>query len=158
LYSGQFGIETKVARGFAFAGPYLPLDRHFAIGNFIADGLRGGPLLVKGDGTPCRSYLYAADLAIWLWTILVRGKSCRPYNVGSDEDLSIAEVARWVAEEFGGLPVQVAAHPTVNMEADRYVPNLVRAQQELGLRRCFSLAEALRMTVAYYRGKPGSVD
>jgi nucleoside-diphosphate-sugar epimerase len=154
LYSAGYGIECKIARCFAFVGPHLPLDVHFAIGNFIQDVMCGRPVRVNGDGTPRRSYLYAADLAIWLWTILFRGANCRPYNVGSRSDLSIAELAMMVADALEpGTAVLIAKSAEPGRALERYVPCTTRAEQELGLREHVPLVDAIRRTAAWARVK-----
>ena len=151
LFGRQHGIQTKIARAFAFLGPYLPLDTHFAAGNMLRDALQGGPLRVNGDGTPYRSYLYAADLAVWLWTILFRGTPGRSYNVGSEEAVSIAELAATTASLFRPQPaVVVARRPAPGVPAERYVPDCRRVREELGLRPTIGLAEALRRTAVWH--------
>ena len=144
-------LETKIARCFAFVGPFLPLDAEYAIGNFIRDGLLGKSIQVKGDGTPYRSYLYAADLAIWLWTILFRGRSSRPYNVGSGDYLSIFELAQMVKELVAPeVRVMVVGKPIAGKSPERYVPSIERCTTELGLQVRIPLSEAIRRTANWY--------
>lgn len=150
IYSKRHGFEHKVARIFALVGPRLPLDIHYAMGNFIRDGLHGGPIKIGGDGTPFRSYLYASDLVVWLWTILVRGVHNRPYNVGSDHSVTIADTARAVSGIFGGnLAVEIACQPMPGQRGNRYVPSIERAKRELGLRPRVALVDGIRRTVEW---------
>ena len=146
----DMGLAIPIARCFAFVGPHLPLDKHFAIGNFIAAALRGETLLVKGDGTPLRSYLYAGDLAIWLWVLLFDGKSARAYNVGGEESLSIAELAHRVVLALGcEVPVQIAQTPSLGAPLQSYVPDLKRAANELSLRPLIGLDESIKRTACW---------
>ncbi len=149
-YSKKYAVETKIARCFSFVGPYLPLDIHYAAGNFIRDGLKDGPILVNGDGTPYRSYLYAADLAIWLWSILFKGSSCRPYNVGSEDAITIAKLAETVAQSFQtDVDIKVAKSSNPDRPPERYVPSTKRVCDECGVRQSVDLKEAISRTIIF---------
>jgi dTDP-glucose 4,6-dehydratase len=150
-YAQKYGLEFKVARCFTSVGPYIPLDFNYAVGNFIRDGLSGSPIVVRGDGTPYRTYLYTSDLTIWLWNILFRGEICRPYNVGSEEAISIADLARLVAGCFRHKPeVQLLGSAVPGRQAERYVPSCARARTELALQQLIGMREAILRTARWH--------
>jgi nucleoside-diphosphate-sugar epimerase len=151
-YAKKYTLPATIARCFAFVGPRLPLDANYAIGNFIRDAMNGKSIQILGDGTPYRSYLYAADLAIWLWTILFKGQSIHPYNVGSENDLTIAELAFTIVKELAPTAtVQVAKQPVFQQPVSRYVPSTQRARQDLKLETWIPLNEAIRRTANFYK-------
>lgn len=152
LYQKTRGIECIIARCWAFCGAHLPLDAHFAIGNFIGNVLREETIAIQGDGTPRRSYLYGADLAIWLWTMLFRAPSLVPIHVGSDEDMSILEIAQRVAKVLApATRIEVAGTPVPGAAPSRYVPATARAKELLGLEPRVGVDEAIRRTAAWYQ-------
>jgi nucleoside-diphosphate-sugar epimerase len=151
LYAKQYGVPSTIARCFAFVGPYLPLDIHFAIGNFIRDGMNGGPIVVQGDGTPLRSYLYSADLAIWLWAILLRGNPLQPYNVGSEFSISLASLAKVVADLSKPISeISIKVPVPSNVHPEQYVPSTKFARDELGLLQWIDLETAINKTNQWY--------
>jgi dTDP-glucose 4,6-dehydratase len=150
-------VPVTIARCFAFVGPHLPLDVHFAIGNFVRDALNGGPIRVSGDGTPYRSYLYSADLVEWLVTILLRGRPGRAYNVGSEQAISIGELAGRVAHimasgrpDRGRPEVTFARQAVPGALAARYVPSCQRCRDELSLVPRTSLDDAIARSLRWW--------
>ena len=113
----------------------------------IRDAMADNPIRIEGDGTPHRSYLYAADLAIWLWTILFKGESLWPYNVGSEEGFPISKIASLVNDALGGKSsIEIALEPVPSSTPSRYVPAVGRARAQLELISYVSLSESLRRT------------
>jgi len=144
LYTQTYGLNTIIARCFAFVGPDLPLDVHFAIGNFIRDALEGEAITVKGDGSSARAYLDQRDLAQWLLVMLERGRAGQAYNVGSDQAISIAELAHLVRDTLAPGKVVQIQKAAVDEPRNRYVPSIAKASSELGLSVTVPLVEAIR--------------
>jgi len=157
----EWGLNIVIARCFSFIGPFMPLDAHFAIGNFIRDALKGGPIVIESDGTKITSYMYAEDLAYWLWIILLKGKPGEAYNVGSEKEISLKELAKKIAEiytELTGKKVDIIIkkQPEPGKIPERYVPSTEKAKKELGLKETVSLEEAIIKSLQFYHTFQGA--
>jgi nucleoside-diphosphate-sugar epimerase len=143
---GQSGLDVVVARCFAFIGKYLPKDQHFAIGNFIADGILGRDINVKADRKVYRSYMYADDLIKWLMTLAENAKSnCPIYNVGSNQEIEIRELAK-IMSKICNVGVR-SIEPNKNSIVDRYIPSIEKAISELGISLQYGLEESIRLSI-----------
>jgi len=148
----QSDLNAVIARLFAFVGPYLPVEKNFAVGNFIRDAARGGPIRIEGDGTPVRSNLYAEDLGFWLWKLLLNGEPARPYNVGSDQAVSILELAQQVERLCGVTKgITIAQTPVAEEKPKRYVPSIDRARAELNLEPLVLLEDGIHRMFHWYK-------
>lgn len=145
-YSNQYKFPLKIARCFAFVGPHLPLDTHFAIGNFIKSIISNENIIIKGDGTTIRSYMYASDLTTWLWKILFTGKANYPYNVGSNEKITILELANLIKSFNPKIKIVVLGDKALFQ--DKYIPNIKRANQ-IDLEIKVDLYTAIEKTISY---------
>jgi dTDP-glucose 4,6-dehydratase len=143
---GIAGFNVSIARCFAFVGPYLPRDQHFAIGNFIRDGFMAKSIHVKAQHQVFRSYMHADDLVVWLMTIADNANAnCPIFNVGSNQSIEIRELAQKVANIFNA---HVVAPPLLpGCQVDRYIPSVEKALYQLNLKLRFNLDDALEMTI-----------
>ncbi len=142
---GQQGLSVSIARCFAFVGRYLPLTQHFAIGNFIYDGIKGNVITVKACRPVYRSYLYSDDLVNWLMRI---GQNASPmcpiFNVGSDEVIAIHDLAIKIANCF---KVNWSLTPLSSSSVDRYIPSIEKARA-IGCQIQQPLDSAIAKTIA----------
>ena len=149
-YANQHRIRVTNARPFAFIGPYQHLDRPWAINNFIRDGLHGGPIRILGDGETVRSYMYPADMAVWLLAILATGHAGVSYNVGSPDRVTLQAAAELVAGQLAARPkITVSAASAHHTGHSHFVPDVTRAGKSLGLQLHFDLATTVRRTLQW---------
>lgn len=147
----ESNINVSIARCFAFVGPYLNLNIHFAIGNFISDVIKNNNIIIKGDGRPLRSYLYTADLIIWLFTMLLNSNDKSIYNVGSSYEISIYDLARKVSNlvsDYSGN-IKVLTKPNYNYPTPKYIPNNSKIIEELKVKENYALDESIKRTIEW---------
>ena len=155
LYGHQYGIETVIARCFAFVGEDLPLNAHFAIGNFIRDAIGLPVITVQGDGTPLRSYLHQEDLARWLLALLCHGQAGTAYNVGSDQAISIKDLAYLIRDILAPskqVHIKGGGEGTKS-DRNRYVPCINKIRTELQLDVQILLPEAIKKTAETHQSQ-----
>lgn len=149
IYSSTSSTHIMTARLFAFLAPFLPLREHFAAGNFLADAIDGQPIQINSGGGSVRSYQYASDLCNSLWTILERGRRNDVFNVGSDEQVTIRELARKITiASDTGLPIQINGIDTPE-NVSRYVPSVQKISKQLGVKNKVDVDEAIRRTLSW---------
>jgi len=152
LYYQQFQLPVVIARLFTFVGPDLARNSHYAIGNLIGDALDAEAIAVSGDGTPLRTYLEQSDLAHWLWILLKEGMAGEAYNVGSNEVVSIAQLAYLIRDLLApNKTVYLLGKPQLSGGGQVYVPDITKALDLHGLRVTIPLAEAIQKTALAYR-------
>jgi nucleoside-diphosphate-sugar epimerase len=157
LQAGEAGSCTPIiARLFAFSGHYLPRDTHFAIGNFIQNVLNRSPIVINSDGLARRSYLYGADMAIWLWSALAKEKAPNPLHIGSERSISILELAQTVAKvssaELNFTPeIKVAKTPDDPKKFHQYVPSNSNTRSFLNVQEWTSLESGIAQMIRNLR-------
>ncbi|TXJ13459.1 NAD-dependent epimerase/dehydratase family protein [Brachyspira aalborgi] len=142
-------INVSIARCFAVTGPYLNLNIHFAIGNFIKDAIENRDIIINGDGRPLRSYLYTADLVIWLLAILLKSENKSIYNVGGRNGISIYDLAKKVSKQVNNYTgkVDILTKSNYNYPTPKYIPNNKKIIKELGVKENYTLDEAIKRTI-----------
>lgn len=149
------GLRFTTGRLFAFLAPYLPLNTHFAAGNFMLDALENRNIEIKSDGQSVRSYQYGTDLCIFLWALLSRGQSGEAYNVGSDEPILISDLAMQI-KEIVNPHIDVSFRKNgVEQTSSRYVPDISKITQNLKVQNKYGAADAVSRTSAWLKDSKG---
>ena len=138
---GKKGYQVSIARLFTFIGNRILNDKKYAISDFINSGFYKKKIVLKSRNKVYRSYMHSDDMTRWLITILISSNvKCPIYNVGSDESISLKNLAKIIGKIFK-KPVEIKK--TKSKKIERYVPSIKKAQKELNLKINYKLRTSL---------------
>jgi dTDP-glucose 4,6-dehydratase len=140
-------VNCSNPRLFAFFGPHLPLDAHFAIGNFLNDCLNGNNISVNGNPQTTRSYLYPTDLVIWSIKLLVKPTNL-PLNFGSDKSMTMKEIANNLSVIFDNKDIE---YKNPNSQISHYVPSIENTKKYLGVSQSVSFSEGIERWIKWLK-------
>lgn len=148
LSAKQNNFNYSIARCFAFVGAYLPLNSNYVIGNFITNRIENQDFVINGNGKTIRSYLYMSDLIICLLKILMNKKN-ETYNVGSDQEITILDLAKKIKEVTKSDKEIFVKNQNISSKTDRYIPNIDKLKKEFDFKIYTNIEEAIELTYKF---------
>jgi len=144
-YHDKYNLNISIARCFCFSGIHLPLDVHFAIGNFVNDVNNNNNIIIKGDGESVRSYLDQDDLIEWFIEILKNDSFKNTiYNIGSEDSISIKDLAMLIKKLSNKkIDVEILNESNNNLRKTVYVPDCEKIRKKFNLVQKVSLSESI---------------
>ena len=106
-------------------------------------------VVLWGDGTPTREFLYVEDAALGIMMAAEKYDEAEPVNLGRGEEISISDLARLVARD-AGFEGEIVWDPTRPNGQPRRMLDISRAAREFGFRAPTSFADGLAKTVKWY--------
>jgi len=150
-YHRFHAVDTRIVRIFNTYGPRMRLDDGRVVPNFIGQALRGEPLTVYGDGAQTRSFQFVSDLVEGVY-LLLKSDFHEPVNIGTQDELSVAEFARLVNDLTGnGAGITFRQDERIKGDPQTRRPDTSRARTVLGWEPMVPLREGLERTIAYFR-------
>ena len=128
------GFNVSVARLFSFVGNRILKNKNFAITNLINQAKNKNIKVIKLNDTKdvYRGYMESNELIKWLFKILIRSnKDFNIYNVGSDEAITIENLAKLIGKKFNKTIYKKKRKN--NKDVDYYVPSILKAKKDLNL-------------------------
>lgn len=142
-------IPATSARIFATCGPCAPMESQYAFSNFLEACLNNKDITISSNGKTLRSFLYIADLTLWLWILLLKGKDKEIYNVGSQDELTIYELAKKMKTVLSkNIEIKVLG---TEESFGRYIPSNMKIRDEFSIKELISLEESILKSYDFFK-------
>lgn len=153
-YQEKYGISYAIARCYSFVGPLLPLNLHYAIGNFIKNCIHNEDICINGDGSPVRSYLYMGDAINWLLQLMLSDQKKSVHNIGSSRSISIGDLAHLtkdvLASKSSVVIKGIQSSADGNFARNSYIPDISLIKREFNITESVSLENSIVKTAQFY--------
>ncbi len=138
-------ISYSIGRFFTFIGPFMPMNVHYAIGNFILSNFKNKSIVLNSTGQSTRSYMYISDCVAYFFLLLLSTNSNGVYNIGSEEKTTILNLAKKVNNR-NDIIIK-----TENNIKRYYVPNTKKIQKKFVKFKTVKLNDAIIRTFTHVK-------
>lgn|SRR3990170_521339 len=166
-FARQHDLPVKIARPFNNYGPGLKISDRRVIPDFTRDVLAGKDIVMLSDGSPSRTFCYAADAIVGYYKILVKGKPGEAYNIGVEgPEISMANLAEKIvalSRDIFGYKGKVVRKVSTDKDylidnPNRRCPVITKARTDLGYNPSITIDEGLKRSLIWYRDNSVAED